>query len=143
MQMSTRVIQCRQCGRLFQSLGNNICPGCVEELDKSFEMVKNYIYDNPDANVLEISKATGVPEKQVLEFLREGRLFINNPEEVIQCERCGKPLNGGRYCAACQAALENALGSVAPSPSASKDQAEYTGSGYGKMHFNYRGRKKF
>ena len=65
---------CKRCNRLFQYNGIKYCPKCVLELDEMFIKVRDYLYENKNANIAEVSEATGVEEKVILEFLRDGRL---------------------------------------------------------------------
>mgnify|MGYP000574973051 FL=1 len=125
------VKQCKQCGRLFESFGENLCPRCVEEMEESYAKVKDYVYDHPDANVFDVSKETGVPEKTVLEFLREGRLSMNAAE--LECEECGAPITCGRFCSECKNKLENVLMSAYRPP-----KKEEKNPPTGRMHIDYR-----
>ncbi len=133
--MSTKVIQCKLCGRLFQSLGVDTCPICTQNLDESFKKINDYLYDHPEQSVTEISRGTDVPEKTIMHFLREGRLSIDGTAS-LECERCGKPITGGRFCIVCRGMLEKTLkNSVCRS---SRQEETDTDHSLGKMHFNYR-----
>ena len=133
--MSSRVMQCKQCSRIFQSYGPNICPVCAEELDKSFQKVKNYLFEHPQANVIDICNGTDVSEKTVLYFLKEGRLAVDGMS-FLECDRCGEPISKGRFCSRCQAMFEKELDRVATKP---KQEGALDGrSGLGRMHFDYR-----
>ncbi len=135
--MSSNVKQCKQCGGLFQSYGADICQTCAEKMDQSFRIVKNYIYDHPDVNVVEISKETGVAEKMILGFLREGRLSLDAAEGILSCESCGAPISGGRFCSKCQNNLESLLSS-AYRPCAKKKEEARKSTSPGRMHIDYR-----
>jgi flagellar operon protein (TIGR03826 family) len=136
--MGSKVRQCRQCGKLFQSLGSAICPECAEETDRCFKVVKNYLYDRPDANVFEISNETGVPEKMVLGFLKEGRLSVNASEDLLLCEKCGIPVSAGRFCSKCQSILESALNGACKHEQVKPQETRISRSS-GKMHVDYHG----
>jgi len=130
--MSTNVKQCKHCRRLFQSLGSDVCPICADELDRYFITVKEYLYSHPDADLPETARETGVPEKIVLSFLREGRLSATG-SDLLECEECGAPIPSGRFCADCQNRLEQMLSSAyrpEEKPDARKASA--------RMHVNYR-----
>jgi hypothetical protein len=71
------------------------------ELDKLFVTVRDYLYDHPEANVVQTSQATGVQEEIILEFLKQGRLELSEPSLSYVCERCGRPITTGRYCRDC------------------------------------------
>ncbi len=143
--MGGKVVQCKKCARLFQSLSSSpYCPYCVEELEKNFDMVKNYIYDHPHANVMEISTETSVPEKDVFYFLKEGRLSISENNGMLRCENCGCSIATGRFCEACQKQLERELSAsvseaiekVKP-PSGQKGKRQ---GALGRMHIDIRNR---
>lgn len=139
--MSSNVMQCKQCKRLFQSFGAEICPSCAEKLDMDFSVIKNYLYDNPDANIIEIVRGTGIEEKTVLGFLREGRLAVGSGAGIQRCEECGAPISSGKYCSRCQRIMES-LFSAASRIKADRDAEKNAaaGSGIGKMHMDYRKR---
>lgn len=100
---------CRRCGRLYQYINSKYCPFCRRELDELFEKVRDYIYDNPDANVMEVSAHTGVEEDLILEFLREGRLELKSPSIGFTCEWCDRPITTGRLCSVCQREFEQGM----------------------------------
>jgi hypothetical protein len=114
----------------------------VEDLEKNFELVKNYIYDHPEANAVEISEETGVPEKDIFYFLKEGRLSVSEDNGMLRCEQCGHSITTGRYCESCRNTLERELSATlsdamqkAKQPTGQKKQV-----GLGKMHINLRDR---
>lgn len=104
---------CKECGRVFQYNGlSKICPRCQQKDEENFKMVKEYIYDNPGATMIDITEDTGVPEEKVLRYLREGRLEISGGEETVfflECERCGKGISTGRFCDECAREMEKNL----------------------------------
>ncbi|HHY90970.1 MAG TPA: MerR family transcriptional regulator [Clostridiales bacterium] len=108
-----RIINCKECGRIFQSNGlSKICPTCQRTDEENFKKVKEYIYDNPGATMIDIVQETGVSEEKVLRYLREGRLEISGGENALlflQCERCGKGIRTGRFCDECSREMEKDL----------------------------------
>jgi predicted amidophosphoribosyltransferase len=132
--MSGRVTQCKNCRRIFQSLGSEFCPNCADEMDANFQKVKNYVYDHPQTNVVDISEGTGIAEKTVLYFLKEGRLSMGDEASGLECEMCGKPITGGRFCKVCQNMFASAFKSVSPQQEKQED-ADTDKSTLGKMHF--------
>ena len=100
---------CKRCNRLFQYNGIKYCPKCVLELDEMFIKVRDYLYENKNANIAEVSEATGVEEKVILEFLRDGRLELREPSLDLTCERCDKPITSGRMCKDCLALFERII----------------------------------
>lgn len=100
---------CRRCSRIFQYKGSKYCSSCMLELDDIFIKVRDYIYDNPDANILTVSQETEVEEGIILEFLREGRLELTSPSLDFLCERCDTPIVSGRFCNDCIRKLDREM----------------------------------
>lgn len=102
---------CSKCGRLFGYTGRPLCSFCIEEQEDEYKIVRDYLYDNPGSNVVEVSEATGVDSEQIMRFLREERLQISseNVNMLLECESCGKPITTGRFCHACKDSLKSAL----------------------------------
>lgn len=135
--MEATILQCKQCRRLYQSISAApYCPHCVEKLEKKFELVKNYIYEHPNANVVEISEETGVSEKDIFYFLKEGRLSISEDNGMLLCESCGHSITTGRYCEACNKKLERELSASVNESMQKLNQS----TGIGKMHVDFRKR---
>ncbi len=97
---------CKMCGRIFQYNNIPYCHSCVLKREEMFVTVREYIWENPDANVPEVSEETGIDEKIILEFLREGRLELKKESIGLPCERCGAPIRTGRYCEKCTRELD-------------------------------------
>lgn len=94
---------CPQCGRVFAYLRTNLCPACVQKDEDEFRKVRNYIAKNPGADIITVSKETGVSEERIIRYLKEGRIYNTNPNTriKIECELCGALITQGRYCKAC------------------------------------------
>lgn len=138
--MSNSVLQCKICGKIYQSLGADYCPNCADEMDACFHKVKDYLYDHPDTNVVDISEGTEVPEKIVLQFLKEGRLSLGDEVYGLECELCGASISAGRFCKKCHSVFESAFKGVASAQSSKQNEANTISEGpkIGKMHFNYK-----
>lgn len=136
--MGSEVRQCKLCGKLFYTFGADNCPECTEKKEKEFEKVRDYIYEHPKANVVEISQETGVSEKMILGYLKEGRLTIEENSGLLLCEECGRSISTGRYCAGCSRRLEHELRSAYVEPS---EKSREGSSGLGKMHIDFYDRK--
>ena len=125
--MSFDVRQCRNCGKLFQSYGNVICSECIDERDRCFLKVRDYIYAHPNSDIAEISKKTSVSEKIILDFLKEERLSLNT-KGLLVCEKCGGPIKSGRFCDLCQhfydEVLQANVNNKKGTPPASKEKVE-------------------
>lgn len=122
--MALKYKTCIYCGRIFQSSGPDICPECLRKLEEQFKLIKEYLYQNPRASVEEVSKETGIDEKLILHFLREGRLEMVSADGSLLCEKCGAPITSGRLCKKCSDTLAQALGSVLPNQKQQEDENE-------------------
>lgn len=109
--MNRQLKNCPKCGKLFVFTTREICPECAQKEDDEFNVVREYILENPAANIDEVSKATGISPSKILKFLREGRLMLspNHDNLILQCERCGEPILTGRLCKKCAAQLEQEM----------------------------------
>ncbi len=95
---------CERCGALFKyvGFGDEVCPLCAVTVKQEFESVKRYLAENGAKNLYEISLATGVPEKEISRYLRQGRLEIPSGSVFfIKCEMCGCEIRSGRFCVRC------------------------------------------
>lgn len=107
------VKNCTRCGKIYNYDGFRICPTCRRDDEKDFQKVKEYLYDNPGANIPEVSEATGVDSKKIIDFLRAGRLEVGNDSNLIlECENCGVSIRTGRFCDRCATDLQKELGQV-------------------------------
>ena len=110
-----QVKNCKSCKRLFNYIaGPQLCPQCLEELEKKFQQAKAYINENKGATIQSVSEEVDVPETQVRQWIREERLvFANASLAGIVCETCGTPITTGRYCDKCKARTMNELNGIA------------------------------
>lgn len=131
------VRNCKDCGKLFNYMGGvPVCPTCSKKLEEKFEQVKEYIYDNPGANINQVADENDVSVKQIKQWIREERLcFADNSELGIECENCGAMIKTGRFCQKCKKQLENSLSNVYETKKAAPVQKKKTGSADGKMRF--------
>lgn len=96
---------CKKCGRVFNYIGSTTpyCPSCMKVLDEKYEAVKQYIYDNPGANINVVSEEMDVSVQQLRQWVKEERLsFAEGSMVGVDCERCGKMIRTGRYCQDCK-----------------------------------------
>ncbi len=116
------VRQCKTCNRLFQYMGKPYCPECMDEMDRMFIKVRDYLYDHPDADIPEISKKTEVKEKVILDFLKDERLSLQNASGMLICEQCGKPIESGKMCREWKEHLSRAFARMVETPKQKKEQ---------------------
>lgn len=129
--MASTIKTCGFCGKLFQSLGPPHCPQCSNKLDQDFIKVREYLYSNKSAalNATEISENTGVSEKAVLYFIKEGRLARKEGGEKsgVKCAACGTPILSGKLCAKCASAWKNEASTMAKAAEKPDGQTERNG----------------
>lgn len=113
--------QCKRCRKLFNYVASPYCSRCIDAIDQEYRTVRDYIYDNPHAGISEISEATEVEERTILQLLREGRLELDSASSALKCERCATNIQTGRYCDSCQMQLSNELKSVQQSFAGASD----------------------
>ncbi|WP_066175611.1 TIGR03826 family flagellar region protein [Bacillus marinisedimentorum] len=101
---------CVQCGTLFVKSYRDICPACKKEEDKKFETVYQFIRkrENRMATLAEVTESTGVEEKLILRFIKEGRLQLSKfPNLGYPCAKCGNTIREGKLCDDCKTSLRN------------------------------------
>ena len=95
---------CSNCERAFAFDGNDLCPRCrFDDDDAEFKRVKEYLYDNPGADIKEVSDETEVSTKKILQYLKDERITIaeGSKNTALSCERCSVAINMGKYCNKC------------------------------------------
>ncbi|MBQ9437669.1 MAG: flagellar protein [Lachnospiraceae bacterium] len=110
------VRNCRRCKRLFNYVfGPPICPDCQRKEEEIFQEVKKYVEDNRGASIATVSTECGVDIQQIQKWVREERLeFAEGGPSGITCEKCGAPINTGRFCKKCKAEVVDNLSSAMP-----------------------------
>ncbi len=119
---------CKRCGKVFVYNGVDLCPDCVREDEDDFKRVKEFLYQYPKSTILEIAEITGVDREKVWEFLREGKLELaeKNSGIMLKCERCGEPINSGRFCNDCLNIIKSQLETVVSErPQNNKEDKKY------------------
>ncbi|MBD2868407.1 TIGR03826 family flagellar region protein [Paenibacillus arenilitoris] len=101
------VDNCPRCGKLFAKNFRDVCPSCLREIDKEYELCANYLRENRGSIITEVSDATGVSIKQITKFIREGRIsLMNAPNLSYPCESCGTLIRESHLCDNCRARLQ-------------------------------------
>ena len=114
------VKNCKGCGRLFNYMsGPPLCANCQRKLEEKFQEVKEYLEENPNSSVNQVSEAMDVSVKQIKQWIKEERLSLSQPSsDGIVCEHCGTPICSGRFCDKCKAEMQNTLSSAIEKPKA-------------------------
>lgn len=105
------LINCKECGKVFASTGQKICPDCRQTEEEKFELVKDYLWDNPNSTIKKVSEATGVEEELIIKFMRENRLAAEGllVDYLLKCKRCGTEIKSGTFCESCRSQMINNL----------------------------------
>lgn len=109
--------QCKYCNKLYNYIGNKLCPDCVKLMDEAQIKVRDYLYEHPGADVKTISEGAELDERTVLFLLKEGILNVNHGSGIdsgLRCSVCGKPISAGKMCEGCRTSLGRSLNSVLP-----------------------------
>ncbi|WP_167957565.1 MerR family transcriptional regulator [Anaerosporobacter faecicola] len=99
---------CKRCKHAFTyyGFGYEYCPVCKQIDEDDYLKVKDYIYEHGISKIIDVVRATGVEEKVITNYLREGRLEIpEGSSYYLECERCGTNICSGRFCKSCAATL--------------------------------------
>ena len=93
---------CPRCGKVFVKIRDPICVSCVKEEEDIFENVREYVKENPNKSIKEISEACDVSTKRILTYLKDGKLEASTGlmGESL-CSKCGIPIRTGRMCEKC------------------------------------------
>ena len=102
------VKNCNGCGRLFNYMGGApLCDGCRKKLEQKFQEVKQYLDENPNASVNQVSEDNDVSVKQIKQWIREERLSLSEASlDGVTCEHCEK----------CKAAMANSFANSIEKP---------------------------
>lgn len=98
---------CPRCGKLFSKNFRNVCPVCIREIDKEYELCSDYLRKHKGAMITELSDQTGVSIKQITKFIREGRIsMVDATGLAYPCESCGTMIRESHLCDACRTRLQ-------------------------------------
>ncbi len=99
------VRNCKRCGKIYNYMGSAVCNNCLQQEQEDFDKIREYLFKNPNSSTAEVSEATGIELKVISRFLKEGRLEADyirmSDDSALTCEKCGKPVNSGRFCEKC------------------------------------------
>lgn len=100
---------CKECGKVFASSGQKVCPDCRKSEEEKFELVKDYLWENPNSTVRKVSEDTGVDEDLIIKFMREERLAAEGLliDYTLKCKRCQAEIKSGLFCESCRSKMIN------------------------------------
>ena len=96
--MAAKLRNCSNCGKIFMSQGEKICPNCVQEQKELEVVVVDYVRDHPKCKIPEIMEETKAPESLIRRLIEEGRFEQVGVNLSYPCKKCGKPIVAGQYC---------------------------------------------
>lgn len=146
------MINCKRCGKLFESSGQKYCRECVESDEDAYRKIYEYVTDRKNdriAPIAEIAKELDISERVIKRLVKAGRFAIAGLDWTpINCERCGVPIAEGMYCKSCKDALAKGMSRMATQLGAateneSKDQAEDKTESSGKKGTGFVTNEKF
>ncbi len=105
--------KCPKCGKLFARGNRPICDDCFKKDEEMFETTRQYLKENPTANMEILVDETGATKKQIMRWIREGRLDMVDGAGLLKCSKCGKPIKQGRMCSDCATSLQSGLDGMA------------------------------
>lgn len=122
------LINCKECGKLFSSAGQKVCSDCRQSEEEKFELVKNYLWDNPNSTVKKVAEETGVEEDLIIKFMRDDRLAAEGllVDYKLKCKHCGTEIKTGLFCNGCRSKMINDFnqGDVSENKEKKKDSQE-------------------
>lgn len=99
---------CPRCGKVFTMVSDPICKPCMKEEEEIFEKVREFVKENQNSSIKEVSDACEVSTKKILQYIRDGKLEagIGMTGEIL-CSKCGRPIVTGRMCDTCRVETGN------------------------------------
>ena len=74
------VKNCKDCGRLFNYMGGApLCDGCRKKLEQKFQEVKQYLDENPNASVNQVSDYNHV----VSRALSQPQVAVSKTDQAV------------------------------------------------------------
>lgn len=99
---------CPKCGKFFVYISNRICDNCQKEEEESFRKLKDFIDENPNALIKEVTESTGISSKKILSYIREGRIIVTKGlSSELKCTHCGAQISTGKFCDKCVIKINN------------------------------------
>lgn len=99
------IVNCTRCGGIYvKNPVRDICDQCYKEEEEAFDKVSSYLKkrEHRTASMLQVVRDTGVPEELIMKFIKKGRIkLVQFPNLAYPCEKCGKPIQTGKFCDEC------------------------------------------
>lgn len=128
---------CPKCGKMFTYMGTHrVCDNCVKKEEEKYLELKAYINDNPEQNLAQVAKATGVPTRKIMNYIQEGRIILASNNAIaseMSCTNCGKSITAGKFCDSCAKKMSQNMSAVLPTQEQPQLKTS-SNSGSPKMH---------
>ncbi len=101
---SDRLANCTICGKLYLKDHTDYCLDCYKEMEQEFKVVNDFlkVEENRFASIEEVSTFTEVAEKRIAEFIRDGRIYVEDyPNLGYGCAHCGTLIKRQMLCKNC------------------------------------------
>jgi len=119
--------ECVKCGKHFESRQKKLlCSDCSGIDQNVFGVIRDYLYDFPGASVNQVIDATGVSSRQILKYLKEGRIETVGETMLLNCEVCNKPISFGAMCENCRKDLNHSFQSASKAKTTKTKQTMHT-----------------
>ena len=79
----------------------DLCKNCQASME--LRAIRDYVREH-DVNEFQLAEIFEIPLRKVKQWIREGRLEykeLQNSMVNLHCQRCGKPIQFGNFCAEC------------------------------------------
>lgn len=124
------VDNCPRCGKLYIKGFKDVCPTCLKDIEQMYEVCTSFLRDNRQSSLQELHEETGVPIRQILKFIKEGRISLRSlPNMAYPCEVCGTGIRESNMCEPCRQRLsqelKNSLDKKSSSAAANEDHLGY------------------
>lgn len=96
---------CPYCHKVYLDVREGCCPECKEKREAQRQKVREFLNDNPGADMMTVAKATGLSAKVLTTMTREGFLGARRAAYAHPCKGCGTIIDEGLYCKACVASF--------------------------------------
>lgn len=100
------VDNCPRCGKIYVKNFKEVCAACLKEVEGQYDLCSKYLRENRKSDLQQLHEATEVPYKQIIKFIKEGRISLYNlPNLTYPCEVCGKMIKEHHMCDSCRQRL--------------------------------------
>lgn len=91
------------------SEGAKLCPACLDEENRAFDVIREYLDKHPNVGLYQISSDTGVDEGIIVSLIRRGRLRSVERHLKHKCARCSAEvlIVDGDFCERCRRELKS------------------------------------